>query len=71
MLKILKETGQEVQRHTQYNKIKEGKNNKYIKRCKYLEKEGIWGSQKLITNARCGNLDEGNKYWLKMEKEDT
>ena len=35
---------------------------------KYLEKERREGSQRLIEKVRCGNLEEGNKYWLEMEK---
>ena len=34
----------------------------------YLEKERREESPKLIVGARCGNLKEANKYWLKMGK---
>ena len=33
-----------------------------------LEGEGSWESQKLITSARYGNLEEINKNWLREDR---
>ena len=58
----------EVQKQTQYNKIRKGQYNERYEHIKteipieYLEKEGRGGSQRLIARARCGNLQEGNRY---------
>ena len=70
---LIKRRGQEVQGQEQYNRIQISRYNeryKYIRtsvRAEYLEKEGRGGSQKLIARARCGNLEEWNKYWLDEE----
>ncbi|XP_053990568.1 uncharacterized protein LOC128882821 [Hylaeus volcanicus] len=56
-----------------YNKIREATYNsryKYIVTAlclEYLNKTGKRDNQKLIARIRCGNLEEGNRYWLKEE----
>ena len=60
VMKTLKEKDKEVQKQTQYNKIRKGKCNERYKHIKteipieYLEKEGREGSQRLIARVRCG-----------------
>lgn len=60
--------------HVQYNKIQKARYNKrykYIRtvgRVEYLKKEGNGGNQRLIARARCGNIEEGNRYWLDEER---
>ena len=74
MVKILKEKDKEVQKQTQCNKIRKGQYNERYKHkqteipTEYLEKETREGSKRLIAKARCGNLEEGNRYWLVKEK---
>ena len=62
VVKTLNEKDKEVQKQTQYNKWK------VQALIEFLETEGRGGSQRLIARARCGNLEEGNKHWLEMEK---
>lgn len=62
---------QEVQEQLRYNRIAQSKFNPRFMSCRtfttpvYLRKSGYRDSQKLIARARCGNLEEGSKYWLK------
>ena len=68
VVKTLKEKVKEVQKQTQYNKIRKGQYNERYRHIKteipiqYLEKEGRGRSARLIARARCGNFEEGNKY---------
>ncbi|KOC61333.1 hypothetical protein WH47_06691, partial [Habropoda laboriosa] len=60
-----------VQQQRQYTKIEQSKYNiryKYIRTIglpEYSSKEGR--GQKLIAQARCGNLENWNKYWEEEE----
>ena len=52
-------------RNTNYNRI-----NKFIGKTAlrgYLEDKEREKSQKLISRARLGNLEERNKYWMKED----
>ncbi|KOC62716.1 hypothetical protein WH47_04830 [Habropoda laboriosa] len=56
----------EVQQQRQYTKIEQSKYNiRTIGLPEYLSKEGR--GQKLIAQARCGNLENWNKYWEEEE----
>ncbi|KAI4480459.1 hypothetical protein M0802_014199 [Mischocyttarus mexicanus] len=39
-----------------------------VARLEYLSKRGEGGSKKLIARARCGNIEENNKYWLDQDE---
>ena len=62
-----------MQGQEQYNRIQVSRYNeryKYIRtrvRAEYLEKGGGGASQKVIATARCGNMEEWNRYWLDEE----
>ncbi|XP_054004883.1 uncharacterized protein LOC128890435 [Hylaeus anthracinus] len=44
----------------------EGCNERAL-RPEYLNKTGKTDNQKLVARIRCGNLEEGNRYWVKEE----
>ncbi|XP_053990557.1 uncharacterized protein LOC128882816 [Hylaeus volcanicus] len=73
VVKEIRERDIQVQKQVQYNKVREATYNsryKYIVtalRPEYLNKTGKGDNQKLIARIRCGNLEEGNRYWLKEE----
>ena len=66
--RILEIRDKEIQEQVQYNKIRESKYNRVYKhiRCigipEYLSTRGEGNSQSLIARARCGNIEENNKY---------
>ncbi|KAI4483424.1 hypothetical protein M0802_013408 [Mischocyttarus mexicanus] len=71
---LIKERNREIQGQIQNNKIREARYNprferlRTVARPEYLSKRGEGGSQKLIARARCGNIEENNKYWLNQDK---
>lgn len=74
IIDTLKERDREIQGQWQYNKII---NSRFCKRYKYiyearvpryLEERGEGDSQSLMARVRCGNIEEGNKYWRKEEE---
>ena len=73
IMRILKERDRENQGQWQWNRIREARYNKLYKHIyrvnlpKYLEERGERGSQSLMARARCGNMEEGNRYWMKEE----
>ena len=59
----------QVLKQEQFNKVR---NTKYSKIYKFMGKMGLKGkerreSQKLMARARCGNLEEKNKYWMSKD----
>ena len=67
---ILELTTRDKQVEEQFNKTRNAKYNtiyKFIGKIGlpgYLEGKGRGESQKLTVRARCGNLEERNKYWM-------
>ncbi|KAI4486887.1 hypothetical protein M0802_012238 [Mischocyttarus mexicanus] len=71
---LLEERDREIQGQIQNNKIREAKYNPRLERIRtvtrpaYLTKRREGCSQKLIARARCGNIQENNRYWLDQEE---
>ena len=69
VVKTLTEKTRMYKNQTQYIKIRRENIMKDTEiSTEYFEREGGGESQRLIARGRCGNLEEGNKYWLEMDK---